>query len=485
MVFGKAIGLKNLRADIVVVGAGVAGLAAAVAAAEKGSRVLLLEKHNAPGGRSVRAEGFFAAESPAQERLGIDAPRDVLFKMAMDYAHWEINPRIIRAFIDKSGDTVRWLEEKGLVIALVSPFYRNQVIRTWHQPRGGGAEVIKVLVKSCKNLGVRILPRTSAKKLLINNHGQVTGILAVTKEQESRITSGSVIIASGGYGGNKELLQKYYPFYTENMGTSGPAHMGEGLLMAMEIGAATEGLGVLHISGPRFDGIGGHAGIVCQEPNTIWVNRKGERFADESTAFNHYESVNSILQQPGRISFTLLDEEVKRGVMEKGPVKIRQGIFYGVTKEDMVDLPKELKFQADKGAVKIARSWQEIAKWIGADPTVLKATIKEYNGFCERGYDAAFVKERRYLSPLRTPPYYAMRCRTGIVGTLGGIKVNHHMEVLDQYDYPIPGLFAAGTDVGGWEPRTYNVRLSGSTFGFPLNSGRIAGENAAAYVPAK
>ena len=485
MVSEKAIDDKDLRTDIVVIGAGGAGLAATLAAAEKGAKVILIEKHNAPGGRSVRAEGFFAADSPAQERMGIDAPKDVLFKMAMDYAHWEINPRIVRAFINKSGDTVRWLEEKGLEIALVSPFYRNQVIRTWHQPKRGGAEVVEVLVRSCKRLGVRLIPQTAAKRILTDAMGEVTGVLVIAKGEEFKIAAKSVIIATGGYGGNKELLKKYCPFYTEEMGCAGSSHMGDGLLMAIEIGAATEGLGTLHISGPRFDGVGGHAGIVCQEPHTIWVNKMGERFTDESTAFNHYESVNAILQQPGKVSYTLFDEQIKRSIIERGPIKIRQGIFYGVKKEDMADLAEQLQLQADKGKVKISDSWSEIARWIGADPKVLKSTIDEYNDSCEHGYDDMFVKDRRYLVPLRTPPYYAMRCRPGIIGTLGGIKINHHMEVLNCQDVPIHGLYAAGTDVGGWESHTYNVRLSGSTFGFPLNSGRIAGENAATYVLGK
>jgi len=120
---------KEIDVDVAIIGSGGAGLAAAVASAEKGVSVAVLEKLNALGGRSVRAEGFFAAESPAQERMGIDAPKDVLFRMAMDYAHWRINPRIMRAFINKSGDTVQWLEEKGLTIDRVSPFYRNQVFR--------------------------------------------------------------------------------------------------------------------------------------------------------------------------------------------------------------------------------------------------------------------------------------------------------------------------------------------------------------------
>jgi len=141
-----------------------------------------------------------------------------------------------------------------------------------------------------------------------------------------------------------------------------------------------------------------------------------------------------------------------------------------------------LRDQVAKGSLMMSDSWGEIAKWMGADPEVLASTVAEYNSFANRGYDETFLKERRYLKPLTTPPYYAMRCRAGLIGTIGGIKVNHRMEVLDRQDNAIPGIYAAGTDVGGWEPRTYNVHLSGSTLGFPLNSGRIAGEEAVQFV---
>jgi fumarate reductase flavoprotein subunit len=405
--------------------------------------------------------------------------------MAMDYAHWEINPRIVRAFINKSGDTVRWLEEKGLKIERVSPFYRDQSIKTWHQPQGGGAEIIEVLYKSFNELGGIFSPRTAAKKILTGSAGEVTGIIVIAEGMEYDITADSVIITTGGYGGNTGLLKEYCPFYTEDMGCSGAVYSGDGLLMAIEAGSATEGLGKLHISGPRFDGTTKHAGVVCQEPNTIWVNKKGERFTDESTAFNHYESVNAILQQPGKISYSLFDQKIVNSTIQNGPIKIRQGVFYGVAKDEMANLKKELLEQSAKGTVKISDSWDEIARWIGTDPKILTTTVDEYNRCADIGYDESFVKNPKYLIPLITPPYYAMRCRTFIIGTLGGIKVNQRMEVVDHQDNPIFGLYAAGTDVGGWEPQTYNVRLSGSTLGFPLNSGRIAGENAAEFLSKK
>ena len=116
---------------------------------------------------------------------------------------------------------------------------------------------------------------------------------------------------------------------------------------------------------------------------------------------------------------------------------------------------------------------------MGATPKVLKETIKEYNASCDHGYDELMSKDRDYLFPLRTPPFYALKCYQGFLGTIGGIKINHHMQVLNHDDDPIPGLYAVGCAAGGWESDTYCLALSGSAFGFALNSGRIAGENAA------
>jgi fumarate reductase flavoprotein subunit len=476
-------GVENIGADIAVVGAGGAGLAAALAAAEKGASVVVLEKRRAPGGNTALAQAFFAAESPAQERMSINAPKDVLFKMAMDYAHWEINPRIVRAFIEKSGDTARWLEEKGLEIEQIPAYPPSIVIRTFHWPKGQGAEVVRLLVKECKALGVRIIRRATAKNILMNAKGEVRGIRALSEDKALEILARSVIIATGGYGGNKELLKKYCPLYTDDIRSMGLPHMGDGIIMAGEIGAAAEGMGIVQMEGPIFQG-SRNGRSICQQPTTIWVNNRGERFADETAAFNHFESVNAVLQQPGKVSYSLFDEQIKLQIIEKINKKLLKfrGLLNRSRDASPPDLTKDLILEADKGTVKIADSWDAIAEWIGADPRALKSTVDAYNAGCDRGHDEIFVKERRYLVPLRTPPYYAMRCFPVFLTTIGGIKINHHMEVLNHQDDAIPGLYAAGNDTGGWEPNTYNAVLSGSTFGFALNSGRIAGEQAVQYT---
>ena len=471
---------QNMKSEIIVIGCGGSGLAAAITAADKGAKVILLEKRLKPGGDTALAGGFFASESPALKRLRSESSSDDLYKAAIGYAHWKTDPRILRAFINKSGDTVQWLEGMGVKFEDITQFIPTQGPRIMHLPVGLGAGLVKILVKKCQSLGVKILYGTAATKIQTDKSGKVTGVSAKVKEEAFTISAKSVIIGSGGYAGNRELLKKYYPFYTETLHCIGLPHKGDGLLMAMEIGAATEGLGTLLLRGPIFPSSMDMT-HVAMEPTTIWVNKRGERFVDEAIGFNWPEAANALNRQPERTSYALLDEKMKQYFVEEGLIK---GYRYPpLTK--MTKLEKRLQAEANNGTVKISGSWGEIARWIGAAPRVLKETIKEHNASCDRGYDMLFLKDRRYLFPLRTPPYYALQCYQGFLGTIGGIKINQHMEVLDQRDNPIQGLYAAGSITGGWESDTYCLRLSGSAFGFALNSGRIAGENALKYASGK
>jgi fumarate reductase flavoprotein subunit len=206
---------------------------------------------------------------------------------------------------------------------------------------------------------------------------------------------------------------------------------------------------------------------------------RGERFADESISFMWPEAGNILARQPGKVCFNLFDEKIKNGFIKKG---VKRGWMKYPTGTKMTELDKEIRAQKGKGEIKISDSWEEIAAWIGVSFDVLKATIDEYNDSCDNGYDALFAKDPQFLDPLRTPPFYAVKCHQGYHGTVGGIKINHRMEVLNKQDLPIPGLYAAGADTGGWEGDTYCLELSGSTFAFAISSGRMAGENALKYV---
>jgi fumarate reductase flavoprotein subunit len=479
---------KGLEADIVVIGGGGAGMAAAAAAAEKGTRVIVLEKRGL-GGSSAMAFGVFAVDSPARQ--------DECFNIAMDWAHWRLNPRLVRALIDKSGDSVRWLKEKGLEFEPGPPGSERQNVP--RQIKGRGAALIKVLAQHCRNLGVQLLIRTPAKKILTDEKGKITGVLAGTRGKEFTIKTKSVVIATGGFAGNKKLLRKYCPDYHEDMERIGVPNTGDGLLMATQIGAATEGLGPMLLGMPKtlhlpYDAAGrrdtppelAKVGIIsiASEPRALLVNKRGQRFFDESLGMG----ANAIVRQPGNVCYSLFDSGIVRAIAKEGPARVAFNIPKEGEKagDKLPGLERGLRqLQATRDFVSISDSWDGIANYIGCDPGTLKATIDEYNAACDQGRDPLFVKDPAYLMPLRTPPYYVIKWHVSVLNTIGGIKINEDTEVLDKQDNPIPGLYAAGVDSGGWESSTYCWRLPGHAFGFSVYSGRIAGENTADFIAGK
>ena len=479
----KNVKTKEYTTELIIVGGGGAGLTAAVAASEKGVKdITIIEARGAPGGNAVYVGGIFAAESQLQKRLGIDARRDELFRKAMSYARWKTNPWLVRTLIDKSEDTIQWLEGKGLDFDKIHPLYPNQTPMVFHfqkAPGKTGARFVKAFVKQCENIGVRILCKTKAKSLLTNNKGRVVGVLAESNDGEIKVQAKGVIVATGGFAGNTELIRTYLPSYDEKaFNLRGIPHKGEGLRMAAEIGAATEGMVVLEMNGPGVP-TSAHLTIVANHPNTIWVNKNGKRFTDESiTLFP--ETANCLYRQPGKVSYSLMDEEIKESIFNDELKPLDALIIEKSPWPFKAD--DDLKSMAHNGIVKIADSWDEIAQWIGATPDDLKAEIDEYNAFCTQGRDGLFVKDPRHLLPLRTPPFYAIECGLNLMTTHGGIKINHHMEVLNTQDKPIPGLYAAGVETGGTESDTYDSHLTGHSFGFTVNTGRIAGEQASQFI---
>jgi fumarate reductase flavoprotein subunit len=487
-------GIKQ-NANLVVIGGGGAGLAAAVAAAENGVKnIIVLEKRNATGGASAMASGLFGADSPAQKRQAIIADKDDLYKRVINWALYSVNPRIVRSFINKSGDTVRWLEDKGIYFYCVPHSPRDDPL-TWHVPKGNGAEIMQVLAEECRKLGVEIYTGTPAKKILQKEDGSLEGIVYQREDNDYTIETNAAVIGTGGFGGNKEMLEKYSPNYHANMKLGGLPLQGDGILMALESGAAADGMGMIMAAGPfggggtikigkGEDAVPIQVTFICGEPSVVWVNQQGRRFIDETASFNYYECINALRQQPGCLCYTLFDSATVRAISDYGFGNVPGGHGYGEAQRGKLPpgLDIELEKIAKEGNVKIAGSWEEIAEWTEIDQAVLKETIEEYNNCCDKGYDAVFLKDRRYLQPLRKPPYYAIKCFGVLLNTMGGIKINERMEVLDTGNNPIPGLYAAGVDTGGWTPDTYCAFLPGTAFGFAINSGRIAGENAGEYL---
>jgi fumarate reductase flavoprotein subunit len=468
---------EDIKADVVVVGGGGAGLSAAVTAAEKGASVIVLEVRQVVGGNTALAGGVFSTRNPGQEKDDVSSSNDDYFKKQMRYAHWRTNPRIVRTLIDKSENIIGWLEKQGVEFIPDNSMPGHPMYRIVG-PGRGGVHVTKALAKKCEKLGVRVVCQTRARKL-ITERQKVTGVLAETEGKEIKIKAESIVLASGGFAGNKEMLRKYLPsFYEEDeMYLQGLPHQGDGLAMATGIGAATDGSILLEISGLIFPWAERLA-ILARHPEMTWVNKKGERFFDESVGFPEF--TNAIFRQPAKVFYALFDEKTKQGILKKPISPMDAANIAPGSWPSQVD--KDLESQSEKGRVKKCDSWEEMAAWIGSDLNMLKMTIDEYNMACDHGHDPVFAKGRANLLPLRVPPYYAVKCCVSLLVTHGDIKINNSMEVLDKQGNPIPGLYAAGDDTGDVDAGAYNIGLPGHSFGFAINSGRIAGENAAGFA---
>jgi fumarate reductase flavoprotein subunit len=477
--------VKTKYSQLVIIGAGGAGLAAALEASEKGVKeITVFEKRHTIGGISAMAGGIFACESPVQERLGIISNRDDLFKKAMEWAHWShIKPPVLRAFINKSGETIRWLEDKGLEFDLIT-FYPDQMPPVQHNPRGNGAALVRKLLNECRKNKVRILRRSTVKAIIRGNNGAIEGIEYITDGRLNRHYCGSVIIATGGFAGNRELMKQYFPNLKDGLVLSGLPHNGDGIYLARAAGAAIEDFATLIKEGPRFNIHSWPLMAIERNPMTLWVNKRGERFTDESQGYHIFESVNSLMAQSEMICFILLDDSI-RHYFELHGLKLRMPAGEVSSSTLTEQLEKGLKDGVRKGTVKIADTWEEIAAWIGVKDDTLKETVNRYNSCCKQGYDAFFAKDREYLMPLTVSPYYAIKGVAVLLDTIGGIRIDEKMQVLAPEERVIPGLYAAGVVTSGWESEVYCSELSASAFGFAVNSGRLAAENAAMYLMSK
>jgi fumarate reductase flavoprotein subunit len=473
------------EADAVVIGSGVSGMAAAVTLAEGGAKVVVFEKERSLGGTSNFFHGMFAVESAMQKERYITYSRDQAFKNIMDYSHWRANPRLVRAIVNESAGTIAWLQRAGIVFTDAT-INIPDAPRTYHLIKGRGEAIIKALTTRARELGVTVLPATPVKQI-IKSGDRISGVVVEADEEDVQVAAKAVVIASGGYANNKEWIKKYAgkDLDVNVIPLGNVDKMGDGIRMAFEVGAADEGLGVLElVRGPVGAEIpmGSHLEMPAVQPD-LWVNVKGERFCNESVGFDDAYVGNANARQPGDCTYSIFDTSIKQQLIENGIEKAMAMDFPPGSKTTGLDRELEAALKNQSKEVFEADSIAELAEKIGIDPAVLKATVDEYNGYCEKGYDDLFAKDPKYLRPIKGPKYYAIRTRTIFLGTLGGIKINHNTEVLDKKDNVIPGLYAAGYDAGGMYGDSYSIgKSSGLSSSFATNSGRIAGRNALKYL---
>lgn len=470
--------------DVVVAGAGGSGLAAALTLAEGGAKVVIFEKMPFAGGSFLFVEGTFAADSDMQRKRNIKVTRDEAFRGIMEYSHWKANAALVRAFVDKSASTIDWLEKQGVEFTEPTGVLLGGP-RTWHLFKGLGGVAINVLVANAVKKGVEVRYETTVKHLLREGNGPVTGAVVEDKTgKQIKVQAKGVIIATGGYPNNKEWIKKYSGFDLEvTLFLLGRCNKtGEGIQMAWEAGAAEEGVGVIHlnIGSPPKIGARSHIWGAVGQP-TLWVNRDGVRFCDETIVENIAYAGNAMAKQKGGYVFRIFDEETKIQLAENGGIGVG---MYVPSRTPLTYLDTKIKAAVEEKNpfIFVADTLDELANKMGIDRAIFKKTVEEYNRFCEKGHDDQFAKDPEYLRPVKIPRFYAFKCYMNFLGTLGGIKINEKTEVLDKDDEVIPGLYAVGNDAGGLYGDSYDVIASGASSGFALNSGRISGENALKYI---
>jgi fumarate reductase flavoprotein subunit len=477
-----------MQADIVVVAAGAAGLAAAVAAAQGGAQVIALEKGSTTGGTGNMGMGPLGIESRHTRLKQFKPTRDEAFQIFMDYTHWRVDAQLVRTYLNKSGDTIHWLEDLG--VEFVEPAsYFNSAYPTWHliKPTTGkpgpqaSATMMRILTEQAKKKGVKILLQTPAHRL-IKEKNRIVGVLAEDKAGETiEIRAGAVIIATGGFGDNPKMIKKFtgYNFGKDLYSFRIPGMEGDGLRMAWEAGADRSEMSMEIIYGmPDMMSIGPELHEACRQPH-LMVNLLGDRFINEAILPNTTFTGNAISIQKDRCAFNIFDDSIRK-IMQKN-FDFLSVVFPFMR---INDFRQRIQEAMDGGYQHLfmADTIEELAAKTGIDSESLESTVNTYNRTCESGYDELFNKDHRYLRPIQTPPFYAAQFFPSAYGSLGGIKINAKTEVIDKKWTPIPGLYAAGTDACAIYGDSYVFVLPGNTMGFALNTGRIAAENAVAYT---
>ena len=504
--------VEEVEADIVVIGAGGAGTAAALRAAQEGKKVMLLEKTATPMGASTLAGGMFAADSRLQQEQGKTVDKSWLYEQYYKASNGYMNSLLVDHIIDEAGNTVNWLLDNHMELNLVdagsgAAYNHVGMPATLHGYNEGGSVALKKFVQEFENAGGEVRWLTPAYEIQKDDNG-VKAVLAKKEDGSTlKINTKAAIIATGGYGGNKEMLEKYIgDQYT--MGEVAQ-NTGDGINMAYSLGAGRSGLGVTQYFWETFkpEEIGQMAQILGNDWFSMTaftmfpflrVNALGQRYSDETKVTSFSEHGGEIAQQPGQYEYAIIDSSILKKIAQSGVAVIEDQYASWVGNEQFymefnepnstdamyaqqhtpIDFTTTLDKLLDTKVVYKGNTIDELAKSMDVDADTLQASVNQYNQAIVTGHDDAYAANTNRLVEVKEGPYYAVKYVARNLGTLGGISINENMQVLDKDFNVIKGLYAAGADAGGMYGKAY-VDFEGGTLGFAYTSGRLAGERAA------
>ena len=494
---------STVDADVVVVGAGGAGMTAAITAAGEGKSVVILESQSMVGGNSVRATGGMNAaktvyqdENEFGESAGVEktlktaaekyADNETITALAKtvseQWAAYQANPtgyfdsvelmeldtmiggkgindpELVETLCANSADAIDWLDEHGITLHNVSSFGGASVKRI-HRPVNAegktvsvGSYMIPLLQENCEKAGVKMMLDTTATEILTDANGAAVGVKATGASGETvTVNAKAVVLATGGFGANLDMVVKYKPELKGFMTTNAPGIQGQGIEMAQAIGAATVDMDQIQIH-PTVEA--NTAALITEGlrgDGAILINEEGKRFIDEVGTRDVVSAAE--IAQTGSYSWLVVDQA-------------------------MVDNSSVIQGYIKKGYTVTGATYEELAKAMGVDEAALAETMNNWNGYVEAKNDPDFGRTS-FANPLNTAPYYAIKVTAGVHHTMGGLKINPNTEVLNENGEVIPGLFAAGEVTGGVHGAN---RLGGNAVADFTVFGRIAGAAASDYA---
>jgi len=455
----------DMKADVVVVGAGGGGLAAAVEAATLGSKVILIEKTKLMGGASILCGGQLAfAGTDLQAAKGVKDSNELFYKDLLKVGNNVNDLNQVKAYLDNQLDTYEWLKKAGVKFYNVSAMSGMSVPRS-HQVKP--PEVIKILTDLAKAKGVNIIMGCAAKRLISDcGTGKVRGIIAEKDGKEIKIgASKGVILTSGGFARNKDLLAKFVPPMAKSKAITGLGNFGDGLKMAWSSGADIKDMPYIKATfGQHPTSPGNSDRLLIFYQGAIIVNKEGKRYVKESISYKLLG--DAVFEQTGSVGYAIYDKAIRDDEMKNGLHRV-------------ANIEK-------KGLVYEGATLDELAKKAGLPAAALKETVDRYNNDVKTGKDKQFGRDTLvagYGKPveIKNSPFYAYPCTGAILGTYGGILIDKNARVLDVYGKPIKGLYAAGEIAGGLHGAAY---MTGTAFGKALIFGRIAAKSVCGKKPA-
>lgn len=440
--------------DIVIVGGGGAGMAAAIQAHDKGANVAIFEKMPIAGGNTTKSSGGMnASETKFQKAQGITDTNDKFYEETLKGGGGTNDKELLRYFVDHSADAINWLDSIGITLSNVT-FSGGMSVKRIHRPADGSAVGTYLVPRLEENVGKRNIPFfvNSDVKSIIEKDGKVAGVKVNVDGKTKTVNAKAVIVTTGGFGANAKMVEKYRPDLKGYVNTNSDGSQGEGIKMIQKLGGATVDLDQIQIHPTVVQKNGMLVSEAVRGEGAILINKNGKRFYNEMETRDKVSAAE--MKQPGKFAYIVFDDALG-------------------------DRAKQIAFYKEQGFVVEGKTIAELAKKLKIDPKTFEKTMSDWNKVVETKKDTEFGRTTAMENKLEKAPYYAIKIAPGIHHTMGGVKINTLTQVLNKKSAPITGLYAAGEVTGGLHG---NNRIGGNAVADIIIFGRQAGTQAAAFV---